>query len=80
MTTDVLIILFFGLLWLGAVYALTTWAIHDAEARGKPGWAVACLVFLLFPIGPVIWGLIRPPKRPTGSRRGEFDLQDYRVQ
>ncbi len=68
------------LLWLGAVYALTTWAIRDAEARGKPGWAVACLAFFLFPVGPAIWVLLRLSKLPVKPKETGFDLQRYRVQ
>ena len=67
------------LVYLGAVYALTAWAIHDAEARGKPGWAVACFC-LPFPLGPVIWALLRPPKLPPSVARQPFNLERFRVQ
>ncbi len=37
------------------------WAYKDANQRGKSGWLAALLVFLLsWPVGLIIWLLIRP--------------------
>jgi hypothetical protein len=45
------------------VYSIV-WAYNDAEKRGKSGCLVALLVFLLtWPVGLIIWLLIRPPDR-----------------
>jgi hypothetical protein len=55
----------FGLSLCLAVLLLYIWSIcwsyADAEARNKPGWAVALLVALLsWPIGLLIWFVFRP--------------------
>ena len=63
---------------LMAAHALFRWASRDAEARGKPGWAVATLVLVFFPVGPAVWALVRPPKLPPA--RLPFDLERFRVQ
>ncbi len=36
------------------------WGYRDAEARGKPGILVAFLILLQWPVGMIIWLLIRP--------------------
>ncbi|MCA9972856.1 MAG: hypothetical protein KC425_21715 [Anaerolineales bacterium] len=43
------------------------WAYADAKKRGKSGWLVALLVFLVqWPAGLIIWLLIRPhEKQPS---------------
>lgn len=42
------------------------WAYKDAERRGKPGWLVAIVVaFLAWPIGLLLWLLVRPNDRTT---------------
>ena len=78
MSSDYIACLMIGLMiigYLGAVYALTTWAGRDAEARGVPSWVATCLVYLLFPVGPFLWVLYRPRlKEPP------FDLERFRVQ
>ena len=61
--------------YLGAVYALTTWAGRDAEARGVPGWVATCVVFFLFLVGPFLWVLFRPP-----TKEEPFNLEKFRVQ
>lgn len=44
-----------------AVLASVVWAYSDAERRGKSGCLVALLVLLLtWPVGLIIWLLIRP--------------------
>ena len=50
------------------------WVYRDAEARGKPGWAVALLVlFLKWPLSLAVWVIFRPDtplsfeKPSTGS-------------
>lgn len=43
------------------------WAYRDAEQRGKSGCLVALLVFLLtWPVGLIIWILIRPGDKLSG--------------
>ena len=47
------------------------WAYHDAEDRGKPGWAVALLVVLCkWPISLLLWLVVRPPL--THQHNGEL--------
>ena len=42
------------------------WVNHDAEARGKPGWAVSLFVlFLKWPISLLLWIAFRP--EPVGK-------------
>ena len=42
------------------------WSSKDAERRGKPGWLVALVVaFLAWPIGLLLWLLVRPDNRTT---------------
>lgn len=40
------------------------WVYGDAEKRGKPGWAVALMVFLLnWPISLLVWVVFRPEEK-----------------
>lgn len=60
------------------------WAWRDAQRRGKPPALVVLLVLLAaWPLGLLVWLLIRPdddgPGPGAGGRR-RFDLDDYRVQ
>jgi hypothetical protein len=51
-----------GLPFLAIFLYSVFWAYNDAEKRGKSGCLVALLVFLLtWPVGLIIWLLIRPP-------------------
>ncbi len=51
--------LVFGILSL-LVWSLV-WVYRDAEARGKPGWAVSLIVlFLKWPISLLLWIIFRP--------------------
>ena len=78
-STAIALIVLGSLVYLGVIYALTTWAIQDAEARGKTGWAVALLVCVL-PIGVVLWMLLRPPLLAAHGARNPFRLDQHRVQ
>lgn len=50
--------------FLVAVLASALWAYADAERRGKPGCLAALLVVLLtWPVGLIVWLLIRPEKK-----------------
>jgi hypothetical protein len=65
---------FLGLGVIGIVLALVgvvlyiwsiIWAYKDAERRGKPGILIALVVaFLAWPIGLLLWLLIRPNQAP----------------
>ena len=49
---------------LGLFIWSIVWAYSDAEQRGKPGCAVALLVFLVsWPIGLLLWIVFRPEQR-----------------
>ncbi len=40
------------------------WVYGDAEKRGKPGWIVALMVFLLnWPISLLVWVVFRPEEK-----------------
>ncbi|MEJ8800511.1 hypothetical protein [Pontibacter sp. H249] len=42
------------------------WSYKDAERRGKPGLLVAIIVALLaWPLGLLVWLLVRPNDRST---------------
>jgi uncharacterized membrane protein YqjE len=66
--------MFLGLGLIGIVLALVgvvlyiwsiIWAYKDAERRGKPGILVAIVVaFLAWPVGIVLWLLVRPNQSP----------------
>jgi hypothetical protein len=62
MITGTLALLFYLLvfvIYIGSVI----WAFADANSRGKSGCLVALLVLLLvWPVGLVIWLLIRPAR------------------
>jgi hypothetical protein len=47
--------MFFGLSLLS-----TLWAYRDAERRGVGGCLIALLVFFTFPIGMMLWVVLRP--------------------
>lgn len=51
-----------GIIWFLFGFICSIWAAMDAVDRGKSGCLVFILVFLLGPIGLVIWLLIRPEK------------------
>lgn len=56
-----LVILPLGLVVLGLLVWSLIWVYGDAEKRGKPGWLVALLVFLLdWPISLLVWLVFRP--------------------
>lgn len=57
----VLLIIPFVLVVLGLLIWSLIWVYHDAEKRGKSGWLVALLVFLLeWPISLLVWLVFRP--------------------
>ncbi|MBC5991252.1 hypothetical protein [Pontibacter cellulosilyticus] len=58
--------LIIGLIVLVIYLWSIVWAYKDAERRGKPGWLVAIVVaFLAWPIGLLLWLLVRPNDRTT---------------
>ena len=51
----------FFLVILGLLIWSLIWVYHDALKRGKPGWPVVFLVFLLeWPISLLVWLVFRP--------------------
>ena len=60
----------FVLLVLGLLIWSLIWVYQDAEERGKPGWLVVLLVFLLnWPISLLAWLVFRPETvLPSGAR------------
>ncbi|MCM1981907.1 hypothetical protein [Lyngbya confervoides] len=57
----VVIGLLFYLLLLGAFIGSLVWAYRDATRRGKPGFWVALMVAILWPLGILLWIVFRPP-------------------
>ena len=65
-----------GLLLATLIYSI--WACaSDARRRGKSPLLVAALVILFFPIGLLIWLLVRPP---LSEKPKPFKLDDHRLQ
>ena len=52
-----------AIIWFLIGLVCSIWATIDASNRGKSGCLVFLLVFLLGPIGLIIWLLIRPEER-----------------
>lgn len=55
---------------LGLLVWSLVWVYRDAQARGKPGWAVTLVVLLLkWPISLLLWVIFRPerllPQKPA---------------
>lgn len=51
-----------GLIWFIIGFICAIWGADDASNRGKSGCLVFLLIFLLGPVGLIIWLLIRPEK------------------
>ena len=51
----------FAAIFVGLLYIISQWCINDAIRRGRSPVTVSLLVFLLPPIGWIIWINIRPP-------------------
>ena len=57
----ILFVIPFILLILGLLIWSLVWVYRDAENRGKNGWLVVALVFLLeWPISLLFWLVFRP--------------------
>lgn len=64
--------LLFLLLRIGlfAVFVWSLWRVsQDAELRGKPGWLIAGLALLSWPIGIFLWYAARPGVKLKGPER-----------
>lgn len=59
---DQVVVLFFLIFFLVHIW-IFAWGYNDAEKRGKSGCLVCLLLlFAPFPVGLIIWLLIRPQK------------------
>ena len=67
--------LYLALLGLGI-----RWCGQDARNRGKSPVLVCLVVIFFFPLGLILWLLLRPPVCGPGQSSGSFSLDDYRVQ
>lgn len=57
----VLLIAPLAILFLGLLIWSLVWAFNDAEKRGKNGWLVVLLLFLMnWPISLLMWLVFRP--------------------
>jgi hypothetical protein len=69
------------LLYVCVFFALLGWTLRvcaaDARRRGKSPLLVIILIFLSFPLGLIVWLLLRP--EPIDRDKG-FRLEDHRVQ
>jgi hypothetical protein len=65
-----------GLLLATLFYSI--WACaRDARRRGKSALLVAALIILFFPIGLIIWLLVRPPIKESPD---SFKVDGHRSQ
>ena len=55
---------------LGLLIWSLVWVYQDAEQRGKSGWLVILMVFLLnWPVSLLVWLVFRPERTPAESLR-----------
>jgi hypothetical protein len=66
--------IFFGLMLL-IVVPVAMYIFSDAKSRGLPPFLTTLLIVFTFPLGALLWLLLRPAKKETG-----FDLRDFRAQ
>ena len=70
--------LIFGV--LAAFIATVYVCAKDAIRRGKSPWLVSLLVIVFFPIGLLVWLVIRPNIVMPAARQKKFSLDDFRAQ
>ena len=61
--------------WLLLAITISVWIYRDAKSRALPPLLITLLVGLSFPLGLLLWLLLRP-QPPTKN----FDLQKFRAQ
>ncbi len=62
---------------LGLLIWSLVWVWRDAEKRGKPGWIVALMVFLLeWPISLLVWLVFRPDIKTSEEKVPELESKD----
>jgi len=62
---------------LGLLIWSLVWVWRDAEKRGKPGWVVALMVFLLeWPISLLVWVVFRPDIKTSEKKVPELESKD----
>ncbi len=62
---------------LGLLIWSLVWVWRDAEKRGKPGWVVALMVFLLeWPISLLVWVVFRPDLKTSEAKVPELESKD----
>ena len=62
---------------LGLLIWSLVWVWRDAEKRGKPGWVVALMVFLLeWPISLLVWVVFRPDIKKIEDKVPELESKD----
>jgi hypothetical protein len=76
---NVVVALFFGLLFLFLLAWTINACIHDARRRGKSPLLVTILVVFFFPVGLIVWLIFRPALIDGGGDR-RFRLEDHRAQ
>ena len=61
---------------LGLLIWSLVWVWRDAEKRGKPGWIVALMVFLLeWPISLLVWVVFRPDIKASEKKVPELESE-----
>jgi hypothetical protein len=72
--------MFFLILYLALLAYLLTWSMKDARLRGKSPLLVCLAVLISFPLGLILWLLLRPEIQEANKEPREFHLDDFRVQ
>ncbi len=58
------------------VFAIAIWAFRDARRRGYSGLLIAILVFWTFPLGIILWLILRPELLPNmGSADHDAEIK-----
>jgi len=73
-------VLLMGGLFLLAIGVALGFVARDARLRGKPPILVAVLVMLTFPLGLLLWIILRPEPLNGSGRNQSFRLEDHRLQ
>ncbi|MBM3793007.1 MAG: hypothetical protein FJW31_02860 [Acidobacteria bacterium] len=50
------------LVWIALIAVTTRWLFRDARQRGRTPLATLAMLLAFFPIGPLIWLMVRPPR------------------
>jgi len=65
---------------LAAFIATVRLCAKDAIRRGKSPWLVSLMVIMFFPLGLLVWLVLRPKVIKPAASQEKFNLDDFRAQ